>query len=431
MKNAPFPQAPMMTCRPSFFVLLALGAAVACTSPHGSSAHATDSTPGNDAGDGAHDTTEGSFGPHAGDPTENDGGLVVLCSPSPANVEVPGNGCDDDANGKVDDATSCDDALPLTGDADDFARALGLCNKASSTSWGVVSARYTNGFSRTTPPADGQHGLLDGFGAVVEPREGKRLGVLSTGWAREYDSSTNAQKTPFNSQPEFAMQREPVPGLPKVLVETAGDPPPGWPKAAGGCPALSSATFDSAAVHLTIKAPANARGIRFDFSFLSGEWPEWVCSTYNDGFVAMLSSKANPSGTPWQNISFDAKNNPVSVNFAFFDHCTPNVKTSCKQSAPQTSVCALGPAELAGTGFAIVDDYCGYGTESTGGGSTGWLVSEAPVVAGETLELRFVIWDTGDFKFDSSVLIDHLQWIPVEQAPVPAPKTERAPPVVH
>jgi hypothetical protein len=365
------------------------------------------------------------------DPTKPDGGssstTTTPCVPNASAFDVPGNGCDDDGNGKVDDIVSCDQSLDVDGDAEQLAKAMGLCEKASATTWGLVSARYTNGFTRSTSPADGQHGILPRFGTAVTAREGGALGVLSTGYAREYDSASPSQKLPFNQQPPKAIQESPSPDFPSVTVATHGEPPPGWPKAAAGCPALQNDTFDMASVELVVKVPSNAKGIRFDFDFYSGEWPQWVCSSFNDGFVAMLRSQANKTGE-WENISFDAKGNPVSVNFAFFDRCSPGVKTSCKQSAPVTSVCAGGPGELAGTGFAIVDDYCGYGTTSTGGGATGWLVSEAPVVPGETITLKLMVWDTGDFKYDSSVLVDHLHWVPI---PVKETTTQRAPPVVR
>lgn len=370
---------------------------------------------------GGEETPPGTFDPATADGGGSSSGSTP-CAPNPANVEVPNNGCDDDGDGTVDVVAACDDALGVEDGAESFARALGVCKKASATSWGLVSAKYVSGFTRDAAPADGQHGILSRFGAAVTPREGKTLGLLSTGWAREYNAATSASKKPFNDQPPKAMQEEPVPGFPSVLTARKGEPPPGWPKATAGCPQLSTDTFDMAGVELAIKVPANAKALRFDFDFYSGEWPQWVCSRFNDGFVAMLQS-----GGKWENVSFDAKGNPVSVNFAFFDRCTPNVKTSCKESTPKTSVCPGGTSELAGTGFAIVDDYCGYGTNSTGGGATGWLVSSAPVAAGETIKLRFLIWDTGDFKFDSTVLLDHLHWETV--APPPAPSTERAPPL--
>jgi hypothetical protein len=402
------------------FLWIAALALVACSSVQGDVPSA--------GGDGAAGSPPGAGDPGAPgsfDPSSPGSGTPpggAPCTPSPANVEVPGNGCDDDGDGKIDEPPpTCDASLDVAADADAFARALGLCQRAGPVAWGVVSASYVNGFTRTTAPADGQHGILPGFGFAVAPREGASLGVLSTGWARAYDDG--AAHTPFNSQPPNAMQVAPVAGLPGVVAPVHGEPPPGWPRAAAGCPALSTDTYDMAGVELVVKVPANATGLVFDFDFYSGEWPQWVCSTYNDGFVAMLQSKG-----AWQNVSFDKKGDPVSVNFAFFDRCTPGVKTSCKQSMPVTSVCAGGAGELAGTGFAIEDDYCGYGTTSTGGGATGWLESAAPVAPGETITLRLLVWDTGDYKFDSSVLVDHLHWIAAAPPPL-APSTDRAPPI--
>jgi hypothetical protein len=81
----------------------------------------------------------------------------------------------------------------------------------------------------------------------------------------------------------------------------------------------------------------------------------------------------------------------------------------------------LGAAQLAGTGFAEESPpqaYCGT-TDSTSGGGTGWLTSQAPVQPGEVISLEFLIWDTGDESYDSSVLLDHLTWVPDPLPPVP------------
>jgi hypothetical protein len=160
-------------------------------------------------------------------------------------------------------------------------------------------------------------------------------------------------------------------------------------------------------VKLTLKAPSNVSGIKFDFNFFSSEWPAYICSNFNDGFLAFLTSKAMSNGAG-DNISFDKDKNPVSVNNGFFDRCTPNVTTGCLGAKTTTSSCPGGPGELAGTGFFAEGTYCG--GKSVGGGATGWLVSQAPVAAGETFTLEFMVWDTGDQILDSSVLIDNFTW---------------------
>ncbi|MGH7297790.1 MAG: choice-of-anchor L domain-containing protein, partial [Polyangiaceae bacterium] len=137
---------------------------------------------------------------------------------------------------------------------------------------------------------------------------------------------------------------------------------------------------------------------------------EYVCTDFNDSFVAWLTSTAF-SGTGGDlNISYDAKNNPVSVNNGFFDRCTPNATTGCQGTNKGTAACAGGPNELEGTGFYNLGNYCS--GQSTGGGATGWLTTKAPVKQGETMTIQFIIWDTGDQNWDSSVLVDNFQWQP-------------------
>lgn len=335
--------------------------------------------------------------------------------PNPGNYDFPGDGCDDDGDGMDNSMPQvCDQGLAVTGTAHDFANAIDLCQDATGGSWGIVSATYTQGFAGGTP-ADGQHGILGKFGGLIMPRAGTQLGVLSSGFAREWDNSAGASTgacdpTAAVGAPCFKGPQMPMTGM--------GTAPPGYPKAAAGC-TNANAVLDAIGVTLQIKVPLNANGLQFDFNFYSGEWPEYVCTPYNDSFVAWLKSGAftgNPSGSGDLNISFDAKNNPVSVNNAFFETCTMNASTGCCATQPcaatnaptGTAQCVNGPMTLGGTGFEDIGTYCG--AQSTGGGSTGWLTTKAPVKPGETITIQFIIWDTGDFNWDSSVLVDHFTW---------------------
>jgi hypothetical protein len=187
----------------------------------------------------------------------------------------------------------------------------------------------------------------------------------------------------------------------------AGQAPPGYPKAAQGC-VVSTDVHDVSALHLEIRVPNNAKGLSFDFDFFSGEWPEFVCTQFNDGFVAVLHSTAFNGGTA-DNISFDAKNNPVSVNNGFFDRCSPMNATVGCLGMMKISACAGGDAELRGTGFYSPYAHCPMQMDS-GGGATGWLTTSAPVQPGETITLDLMIWDTGDGIYDSSVLLDNFRW---------------------
>jgi hypothetical protein len=381
----------------SFATAAGLFAIAACSAPPDLSGFGSGKAKGTSGGT---DST-GTFG----DGTDNSSGTSAsttgVCAPNKANAEIPGNGCDDDADGTVDNVVTCDSALAGDGSPEDFARSMGICQTSAANGYGLVSAVFTRGHGRTDAPKAQQHGILPKFGNVLRPREGQQLGVLSTGFAQEFDGSPGAQFGSDSSGVDWFNSRN-NPGN--------GTAPPGYPKPASGCP-IASEVNDVIDLRLQLKAPANATGIKFDFNFHSGEWPVFICSQFNDGFIAYLSSTAFNGGSP-ENISFDAKNNPVSVNNGFFDRCTAGAQTGCDPRAkPGISTCPGGPGELAGTGFGTTGQFCPGGGTSSSGGATGWLSSQAPVAAGETFTLDLMIWDTGDGELDSSVLLDNFQWV--------------------
>src|SRR5262249_32705531 len=138
-------------------------------------------------------------------------------------------------------------------------------------------------------------------------------------------------------------------GVAMQPTDAVDDVPPGFPKNNGDCAVDPAATVhDVIDVKLRIKVPANARGITFDFDFWSSEWPDYLCTKYNDAFIEYLTSSAL-QGAP-DNVSLDAQGSPVSVNNGFFDRCTPNSETGCALGATKkTAACGSGDAELAGT----------------------------------------------------------------------------------
>ena len=287
----------------------------------------------------------------------------------------------------------CDAAVAQNGGAEDFAKAIGVCTTTATDGYGLTSATFTHGYNIDTAPKADQHGVLAKFGSVVKPREGSKLGVLSTGFAQEFDGSNGRAFDEGGS------------------MMAGGAAPPGFPKAANGCQ-QSKQVNDVINLRLKLKAPEAATGFSFDFNFHSSEWPNYICSEFNDGFVAFLTSKKGA-----QNISFDKNNNPVSMNNGFFDRCTAGVTLGCSAdfgSSSGTSTCPGGPGELAGTGFGLIGKTdCGGSSNksATRGGATGWLSSTSPVESGEEFTLELMIWDAGDSALDSSVLIDNFKWV--------------------
>ena len=44
------------------------------------------------------------------------------------------------------------------------------------------------------------------------------------------------------------------------------------------------------------------------------------------------------------------------------------------------------------------------------GAATGWLTTTSPVAPGETITIRFIVFDEGDHILDSAVILDHFRW---------------------
>jgi hypothetical protein len=271
--------------------------------------------------------------------------------------------------------------------------------------------------------------IRTGFGSGVTPLKGSSLAVLSTGVAA-------AQAAPNNANPSWvAFQGGQSSGI------TSGAPAD-WLAAhsnkfpnAPGCPAPQGGTTanDPVMLKVRVRAPTNASSFTVSSFFYSSEYPEWVCSPYNDFFLTLLDSKFTPG--PGQVANPTDKNlafydpppaggaiYPVGVNLAFgntglFKQCV-NGPTGCGAVAVAgtTTTCA-GITQLVGTGFDVLNPPSQYpndpavcGASTRAGGGTGWLKTSGNVKPGETIELRFVTWDTGDGWYDSVVLLDNFTW---------------------
>lgn len=291
---------------------------------------------------------------------------------------------DEDCDGTADNPppATCDDALTLTSsDAFDAARAIEICKSAADGKWGLVSAQWVRANGTVTAHSN-QYGILPDFGANVANRVGENMFAMSSGRARRPTDPEACSST-------------------GCAGKGAGSPPLGFPQTVQGCTTGSSIN-DDVALEVTLRAPSNATGYKFDFAFYSHEYPDFVCTQWNDQFIALVNPA--PQGAINGNICFDSQSNPVSVNIALFSQCAAPI-SECP------TCCSDGAGALAGTGFQ-------------NGGATGWLQTSAPVEPGQTFAIRFAIWDTGDTIYDSTVLIDGFSWIAntgveVGTAPVP------------
>lgn len=316
---------------------------------------------------------------------------------NPGAYDFYGNGADEDCNGVPDDEPhGCEDGLPLDGNNPlDAAKAIGLCRFTSDQdrTWGVISAAYVFADGSTTsgepdnlfgsctgnggfgaPPNALSHGILPRFGPNVTPRDNQAMLALSSGVAREGvngDSPSAAYMCTKSATP-------------------AGFPTPSTAACPGQNIDDTPIANDPIALELRVRAPTNAKSLSFDFDFYTYEYPVYICTEYNDFFVALLYSQ-HPNTPSNKNVSFDSQGNPVSVNNGFLEVCEPG------NHGGKNFSCPLGTAELVGTGF---EEHA----------ATGWLQTSTPIVPGEVFTIRFAIWDMGDEILDSTVLIDNFKW---------------------
>ncbi|MBO4350205.1 MAG: choice-of-anchor L domain-containing protein [Proteobacteria bacterium] len=362
---------------------------------------------------------------------------------NPGMMEVPGNNLDDNCNGEVDE-TPIDPKtvapIPFTYGSTDLdtsaralARAMGIiweCDPAKTCPYGLVKARLTR--SESTKGVDPrQVNVMDSWRdkskiARVLPREGNNFAVLSSGAAQDVangvaEADLELEKYASETKlPNGEMQRTaPDSKIPSVYANAHGNKL----ETHKSCPTGTAvpAIFDSVQLHLEIKAPVNAMGIQFDFRFFSREYPQYLCSSFNDFFLAILTTEhADVKAIPDRNIAFDMNGNPVSVNNGFFTTCNKvncaNGSNKCPafMSCASDGYCSAG-ADTCRDGASAIDAYTPnpfvFDMKTGRGGGTAWLSTTAPIVGGETITLDFYIWDTQDNKYDSTVLIDNFKWL--------------------
>ena len=364
--------------------------------------------------------------------------------------ELCGNGIDDDCNGVVDDGTdfdgdghgSCSDCCETTdvcpfpkeawdsGNQDhlciyehdeiiydcdseiqqdstdpyDYAKAIGICQTTTEDSeeWGLISAEILTPTGKSSNVHKGSNGMLSKLGDLIKPREGGLMLGLSTGLVTDpftgYTSLDN-----YSGAPEDWLEANDneFPAAPVCKDEETGEDHSG----------TKGGVRNAVMLKMRIKTPKTAKSFSFNIYFLTEEYPKWICSQYNDFFIALLDSDYKSSNPALQNptdknLAMDSNGNPVGINLApagLFTQCK-NVNGNNAQNYHVEVTSCTGTDELKGTGF-----------ESHGG--TGWLTTRGNVKGGEIITLRLAIWDLNDAQYDSLVLIDNFRWDVYEHNP--------------
>jgi hypothetical protein len=340
-------------------------------------------------------------------------GCAVPALVNPGAFDFPGDGVDEDCNGVADDSgVSCDDALASdTSDAADYAKALDVCSSTTETPpkaeqrYGLISAALSLA-DGSGVPAVISRAIRPSFGGVTA-RRGSSMTVLATGSA-----AAPGQIDPAYAAFEPGTSTGTSSGVPVDWLAANGGEIPSAP----GCPPVpDTIARDAVMLKLRLRVPTNAFSLSLAANLLTAEFPEWVCSSYNDRFVVLLNSAAQTNPADGNLAVYTSPGDlryPVGVNLAkddtgLFRQCR-NGTIGCNTDTPSTISTCTDTAELAGSGFDEPSPGCD--DPDTVGGATGWLVIRGNVTPGEVAELSIALWDSRDAIYDTVVILDALAW---------------------
>ncbi len=350
---------------------------------------------------------------------------------NPGAYDVPGDHVDNDCDGIVDNGDAlCDTGLASNSStAMDYAKAIDICRTATvaGKDWGVIEAKLTLA-DGTGTPADVSHSIRPHFGTGTTPKLGSSLIELSTGHAAAtgetnpafldfgvrgtaIGSTGNNKTSPF-PQPFYMKNGNKLPSAPGCTQSALGTPQ----------------AYDPVMLTLKIRVPTNANSFTLDTSFFSSEFPEYVCSDFNDFFVVLLDSTytGTPANPTDGNLAFyknttNGQVYPVGVNLAhadagLFQQCK-NGATGCDTLGGASAITTCtGVDNLAGTGMDRTEaNSCD--ADSIEGGGTGWLETSGNVKPGEIITVRIAVWDAGDHVLDSLAVVDAFRWNAVPADP--------------
>jgi hypothetical protein len=362
---------------------------------------------------------------------------------NPGAIEVVGNGIDDNCNGLADlfdtaDTLPCDTGLTSNSqNAVDYAKAIGVCRQTveapaalKDKSWGLIAANILHADGSAVTDFRGIS-IRSTFGSVSPAvLNGQAAMVISSGTAAD---ATETNPGPNGGAPAGANvsnSQSPASGVDISVAKqysvqdwyaTANAPlkPANGLPDAPGCNTQDSKTAnDSVMLRLRMRAPTNAKAFSFNSYFISAEYPEFVCTSYNDQLVALVDTPngvpspiKNPVDKNLMTFSQGGQLWPIGINIAhgtsLFAVCDSKASNpGCWDADVSALSCSKGSAQLKGTGFEAPN-----GQTCTIGGGTYWLTTAGNVIPGDIVELRIAVWDVGDSIYDSLALVDGFQWL--------------------
>lgn len=342
-------------------------------------------------GDGNYcvDNDNDGFTDCAGDCDDNDSQInpCAFDTDQASGDPVGVDGKDNDCDGNVDNRITCENGLQSGHSVTpgDYTKAIDVCDNPKCK---VVQNTIWYGPQSTLARR------ITGHMGNFTPRKGNYMAFFATGIADDLTDNPN-HRTGDGVDLMTSFQH------PSPLNQMQNKNPCGQGQDESQVPIR-----DYTEIRLTLTAPINAGSFTFDFNFFSEEYPAYVCRGFNDTFLAMLTSKKYPTGNQ---IAYDPNNGRINVNNGFFQACTGIVQ---QDNLGYTHTCAFPLSDLNNTAYEL--KYCCTGLTdgnlNKGSGGTKWLKTTAPISAGETFTISFIVFEEGDGILDSAVNVDNFRW---------------------
>lgn len=151
---------------------------------------------------------------------------------------------------------------------------------------------------------------------------------------------------------------------------------------------------DGIGLKVVLQAPAGMDGFRIDYRYCTADYSMYLQTRFADQAAGFLTS---------------ASGRATMLSF-MLDPFGNSLYSSA-------SLLSFGVGQLGGDADLLNSGYHHLGTGLDQGTASAWLTATvaegaATFAAGDTLEFSFIIWDSDDRTFDSSLLLDNFQWIP-------------------
>ncbi len=142
----------------------------------------------------------------------------------------------------------------------------------------------------------------------------------------------------------------------------------------------------------------------FSYSFASEEYPEYVCSGFNDVFGFFVSGP-NPDGGNYENENIALipdLSDPSGLTFTDIPVAINNINPGVVGNNGIISNCTPPNGSLAYGSYYLDNSF---GTDLTYDGLTVELLAPLYVVANQTYHIKIAVGDVGDSAFDSAVFL--------------------------